>query len=86
MRVSLPWQWWMAEPSARAEAIAARLATGPTRAYGEIRRLINSVGDQSLETQLELEAQALARCAASADAREAVAAFLARRRPNITGA
>ena len=71
---------------ARAEAIATRLAEGPTRAYGEIRRLINSVGDQPLETQLELEAQALARCAGSADAREAVAAFLARRRPNFTGA
>ncbi len=71
---------------ARAEVIAARLAAGPTRAYGEIRRLINSVGDQPLETQLELEAQALARCAGTRDAREAVSAFLDRRRPTFTGA
>ena len=70
---------------ARAEAIARKLAAGPTKAFGEMRRLMNSVMDQPLETQLELEAQALARSAATADAREGLTAFAARRPPVFTG-
>lgn len=69
----------------RAEAVAARLAAGPTRAYGEMRRLLLSVTDQPLDTQLEREAQALARCAATADAQEGFAAFLSKRTPEFQG-
>lgn len=70
---------------ARAEAMARRLAEGPTRAYGEIRRLFLSVEDQPLETQLELEAQALARCSGSVDAREGITAFAEKRKSVFTG-
>lgn len=70
----------------RAEAIARQLAAGPTRAFGEMRRLLLSVSDQPLETQLELEAQALARIAASADAREGLTAFAEKRKPQFKGA
>jgi 2-(1,2-epoxy-1,2-dihydrophenyl)acetyl-CoA isomerase len=70
---------------ARAEAVARQLAAGPTRAIGEIRRLLTSVDDQPLEAQLELEAQALARCAATADAREGLTAFAGKRKPIFTG-
>ncbi len=70
----------------RAEAIARRLSEGPTRAFGEIRRLLLSVADQPLETQLELEAQALARIAGSADAREGLTAFAEKRKPVFKGA
>ena len=69
----------------QAEAIARRLAVGPTKAFGEIRRLFGSVWDQPLETQLEMEAQALARCAGTVDARAAVVAFAAGRRPTFEG-
>ncbi|RSY79334.1 enoyl-CoA hydratase/isomerase family protein [Sphingomonas koreensis] len=68
-----------------ANRIARELASGPTRAFGEIRRLLSSVEDQPLETQLELEAQALARSAATADAREGLLAFAQRRSANFTG-
>ena len=44
----------LAELEGRAEAIARQLASGPTRAFGEMRRLMASVADQPLETQLEL--------------------------------
>lgn len=71
--------------TARAEAIAIQLAAGPTKAFGEMRRLLTSVEDQPLETQLELEAQALARSAATADAREGLTAFAAKRKPVFTG-
>lgn len=69
----------------RAEAIAVQLAAGPTKAFGEMRRLMTSVLDQPLEAQLELEAQALARCAATADARGALAAFAEGRQPTFQG-
>ncbi len=64
---------------ARAEAIARQLASGPTKAFGEMRRLLTSVEDQPLESQLELEAQALARSAGTADAREGLTAFAEKR-------
>jgi 2-(1,2-epoxy-1,2-dihydrophenyl)acetyl-CoA isomerase len=68
-----------------ARTIAERLAAGPTRAFGEIRRLMLSASDQPLETQLELEAQALARMAATQDAREGLTAFAQKRRPTFVG-
>jgi len=69
----------------RAEAIATQLAAGPTRAFGEIRRLMLSASDQPLETQLELEAQALTRVTATQDAREGLTAFAQKRRPVFVG-
>jgi 2-(1,2-epoxy-1,2-dihydrophenyl)acetyl-CoA isomerase len=71
--------------SSRASEVAARLACGPTRAFGEMRRLLLSVGDQPLESQLELEAQALARIAKTSDARNALAAFAQKRNAVFTG-
>lgn len=71
--------------TARAEAVARQFADGPTRAYGEIRRLLNSVSDQPAETQLELEALALARTAGTADAREGIMAFAEKRKPQFRG-
>ncbi len=70
---------------ARAEEIAIKLAAGPTKAFGEMRRLFTSVEDQPLEAQLELEAQALARCAGTVDAREALTAFMEKRKPVFKG-
>lgn len=70
---------------AHAEAIAAKFAIGPTKAYGEVRRLLLTVQNQPLETQLELEAQALARVAATEDAREGLRSFSEKRKPSFTG-
>jgi 2-(1,2-epoxy-1,2-dihydrophenyl)acetyl-CoA isomerase len=69
----------------RAETVARQLAAGPTRAFGEIRRLLMSAEDQPLEAQLELEAQALARTASTADAREGLTAFAQKRKPAFKG-
>jgi 2-(1,2-epoxy-1,2-dihydrophenyl)acetyl-CoA isomerase len=69
----------------RAETVVQQLSTGPTLAFGETRRLLLSAHDQPLETQLELEAQALARVSGSADGREGLTAFAARRKPTFQG-
>jgi 2-(1,2-epoxy-1,2-dihydrophenyl)acetyl-CoA isomerase len=71
--------------AARSAEVAEGLAAGPTRAFGELKRLFVSVGDTSLETQLELEALALARCSGTADAREAITAFAEKRKPRFEG-
>jgi 2-(1,2-epoxy-1,2-dihydrophenyl)acetyl-CoA isomerase len=70
---------------AEAEAAAQRFAQGPTRAYGEIRRLLARSLGQPFEAQLEDEAQGLARVAATADAREGISAFVEKRKPQFAG-
>ncbi|MEY2944111.1 MAG: hypothetical protein RLY97_2125, partial [Pseudomonadota bacterium] len=74
------------ELAARAEAIARQLAAGPTKAFGEMRRLFSTVEDQPLAAQLELEAQALSRISGTADAREGLTAFVEKRKPQFQGA
>lgn len=70
---------------AEAERAAIRLSQGPTRAYGEIRRLLGRAFNQPLEAQLEDEAQSLSRVAASADAREGIMAFVEKRSARFQG-
>jgi 2-(1,2-epoxy-1,2-dihydrophenyl)acetyl-CoA isomerase len=69
----------------RADEVTRRLAAGPTRAYGELKRLFVTVEDNALDTQMELEGLALARCAGTADAREAITAFAEKRKPVFEG-
>ncbi|TDP43957.1 enoyl-CoA hydratase/isomerase family protein [Zavarzinia compransoris] len=71
--------------AARAGALAARLAAGPSFAYGEIKRLFQTVDHQPLEAQLALEAASIARSAATADARAALTAFSNKERPTFAG-
>jgi len=67
------------ELGACALALAEQLAAGPTLAYGEIKRLFLRAGAAQMKSQLDDEAQTLTRIAASADARGALAAFVAKR-------
>jgi 2-(1,2-epoxy-1,2-dihydrophenyl)acetyl-CoA isomerase len=69
-----------------AEALAARLATGPTRAYGRAVRLLHAAGDATLADHLEAERRELRASGATADAAEGVAAFASKRRPDFRGA
>ncbi|WP_422771947.1 enoyl-CoA hydratase-related protein [Plantactinospora sp. WMMC1484] len=68
-----------------AQELAARLAAGPTVAYGAIKRQL-SVGDAgTLSEALAAEAQAQTICGATADHRAATAAFVAKRPPTFEG-
>jgi 2-(1,2-epoxy-1,2-dihydrophenyl)acetyl-CoA isomerase len=66
-------------------ALARKLATGPTIAYGEIKRLFMQVGVAQVEARLEDEASTLARVAGTPDAQEGVAAKVERRAPIFRG-
>lgn len=70
---------------AEAEKAAIKLSQGPTRAYGELRRVFSRALGQPFEAQLEDEAQGLSRVAASADAREGILAFVEKRKPKFQG-
>jgi 2-(1,2-epoxy-1,2-dihydrophenyl)acetyl-CoA isomerase len=64
---------------------AARLAAGPTRAYGLIKRGVNRALALDLEGALEYEAHLQEVAGRTEDHREGVAAFLAKRTPQYTG-
>ncbi|MGQ0699632.1 MAG: enoyl-CoA hydratase/isomerase family protein [Panacagrimonas sp.] len=68
-----------------AEKAAIKLSQGPTRAYGEVRRLFSRALGQPFESQLEDEAQALTRAASTSDAREGIMAFVEKRKAKFQG-
>lgn len=70
---------------ATALALVNKLAIGPTRAFGEVKRLFGQASAASLQAQLEDEALTLARVAGGTDAKEGVAAFVERRKPKFQG-
>ena len=70
---------------ASAEAMALRLAAGPTQAYGTVKQLLNASSQSSLEAQLEREARGIAENGMRADGQEGVQAFLGRRKPSFSG-
>ena len=67
---------------AAAEALARRLAAGPTAAYGELKRLL-AEAQPGLEAQLGREGRAIAARGASREGREGIAAFLEKRAPRF---
>ena len=70
---------------AEASALAARLASGPTAAYRAVKTVLASAATDSLEDTLALEGRLQTRLGQTADHREAVEAFLAKRPPEFTG-
>src|SRR4051812_10215131 len=70
---------------AEVDALAERLATGPTRSYAGAKRQLNAWIYPRMDEQLELEAATQQEMAASADFMEGVQAFLAKRAPDFKG-
>ena len=75
-----------AELGERAQEVAHLYASMPTRAVWETKRLLDAAETNTFDEQLELEARAQAELTQTHDFREGVAAFLAKRPPEFTGA
>ena len=78
----------LVEPDAllgEAEALARTLATGPTFAHGITKTQLGQEWNVSLETAIEMEAQAQALCMATGDFRRAFEAFAEKRVPEFKG-
>jgi len=68
-----------------ATALARRLASGPTLAYAAIKQAINVASTNTLDQQLDLERDSQRRLGKTADSREGVAAFRAKRPAQFKG-
>ncbi len=65
------------------DELAARVAAGPTQAYGQMKALLD--GGLDLAGHLEAERQGFISCTGTADFAEGVAAFIAKRPPAFAG-
>jgi 2-(1,2-epoxy-1,2-dihydrophenyl)acetyl-CoA isomerase len=70
-----------AEFKAGVETLARELAQGPSKAFGGAKRLFHESTWQSLETQMELEAQAIAASGRTEDFAAGVTAFAGKKTP-----
>ena len=70
---------------AQAEAIARRLAAGPTQAFRRIKAVFNVEPPRTLNEQLEIEAAAQSELGDTTDFAEGVQAFRQKRAPNFSG-
>ncbi|HYI31368.1 MAG TPA: enoyl-CoA hydratase family protein [Bradyrhizobium sp.] len=69
----------------QAHGLARDLASGPTFAHGITKTQLNNEWNVSIETAIEMEAQAQAICMATNDFRRAYEAFAAKRTPEFEG-
>ena len=76
-------------PSAAVETeaatLAAKLAAGPTRAFGAVRRMLRQSFETGLSDQLDAEKDSIVVASSTEDAQEGIAAFAAKRRPHFRG-
>jgi 2-(1,2-epoxy-1,2-dihydrophenyl)acetyl-CoA isomerase len=74
-----------AEFPAAVGALARELAQGPTLAFGRAKLLFHQSTQESLETQMELEAQAIAACGHTEDFKNGVTAFARKQAVSFKG-
>ncbi|RDH75841.1 enoyl-CoA hydratase [Mycolicibacterium moriokaense] len=72
-----------AELAARADQLAAQMASTAAGSNGAVKALMLATFSNGLEEQMELEGRAIALRAESADGREGVDAFMAKRKPDF---
>lgn len=75
----------LAALEAETDALARKLAAGPTRAHGRAKRLMRAAFDAPLSDQLEAERATFKDSTRTADYVEGVAAFVEKRPPRFNG-
>jgi 2-(1,2-epoxy-1,2-dihydrophenyl)acetyl-CoA isomerase len=71
------------ELALQADQIAEKLASGARLSAAYVRKLLLASSGNDLDTQMELECQLIVQCAASADGREGIQAFVEKRKPQF---
>ena len=65
--------------------LAKRLASGPTIAYANAKKLFNQTNHLSMESQLQMEAERMADSMMTSDHAEGITAFMEKRPPKFSG-
>jgi 2-(1,2-epoxy-1,2-dihydrophenyl)acetyl-CoA isomerase len=68
-----------------AQALAASLSNGPTKAYGMVKKLLVQTFNESLETQMEIEGRGISDISRTEDAKAGIRAFLNKEKPVFEG-
>lgn len=68
-----------------AEALATRLANGPTRAFGAVKSMLVESFTTSFEAQMERESRYIADMMATRDAQHGIDSFIAKQKPSYEG-
>ena len=66
-------------------ALATKLANGPTRAHGGVKKLLQMALNDSLESQMERETRCIVEMSTTQDGMEGVKAFTEKRKPEFKG-
>lgn len=66
-------------------AMAKHIASGPTQAFGGVKRLLDTAFSDGLETQLDRETRSIADMMRTRDGPAGIAAFLAKETPKFEG-
>ena len=74
-----------AELARETQALAQRIASGPPVALGYMKENLNRAIREDLRTCLAMEADRMTRCFQTQDTREAVRAFMEKRKPEFKG-
>jgi len=72
-----------AEFAAEIERLATQIASGPTRAYSGVKKLLMMSTNDTLESQMERETRQIAELSLTSDGREGVRAFVEKRKPRF---
>ena len=68
-----------------ARALARNVASGPTQAFGGVKRLLDTAFSDGLETQLDRETRSISDMMRTRDGPAGIAAFLAKETPRFEG-
>lgn len=73
------------ELKAKTDEMAAKLASGPTAAFGRLKKLMHETYTNSLHDQMALETQMICESSTTEDFKEGIGSFLEKRAPKFSG-